>query len=302
MLFFTPTEELHGANILQRLSTDLQSIKPFLEKIDSDLVATMNYNVKNMAKYLDSSFSIREIHQNIAWKQAAIQGGLDKVHGDFKNAIEYQSLSIHFLDRINMFQDDIAGDNAIDIAFRMNSIYSIKAFVDSLLHLQEEITFRNYVDKALLMMISNGLDVINYVKSDIFFPQIWKKRIIYCKQQSPVTVPFNGHLQDLEYSDPVAMFQSAGKGLERSSQQQDLNIPHEFWDGPLNWNQRSEEEEDEATGWRSLVRWFKELKLPSSNSNKPPGAKGYKRQELFDAEYRYIHLAEIQGPNKISIS
>lgn len=194
MLFFTPTEELHGANILQRLSTDLQSIKPFLEKIDSDLVAKMNYNVKNMAKYLDSSFSIREIHQNIAWKQAAIQGGQDKVHGDFKNSIEYQSLSIHFLDRIHMFQDDIAGNNAIDIAFRMNSIYSIKAFVDSLLHLQDEITFRNYVDKALLMMISNGLDVINYVRSEIFFPQIWKKRIIYCKQQKPIAVPFNGHV------------------------------------------------------------------------------------------------------------
>ena len=93
-----------------------------------------------------------------------------------------------------MFQDDIAGNNAIDIAFRMNSIYSIKAFVDSLLHLQDEITFRNYVDKALLMMISNGLDVINYVRSEIFFPQIWKKRIIYCKQQKPIAVPFNGHV------------------------------------------------------------------------------------------------------------
>jgi len=152
-----------------------------LEKIDSDFVAKMNHNVKNMVKYLDFNYTIGEIHQNITHKCAAIQGGIDKVHGDFKNHVEWEELGFHLNDRIHMFQDDIAGNNPIDIAFRQNSIFCIKAFVDSLLHLTDEISFRNYVDKALLLMISRGLDVKRYVKSDIFFPPIWKKKTIYSK-------------------------------------------------------------------------------------------------------------------------
>ena len=38
-----PCEELGGGNMLQRLSTDYDTIKPFLEQIDSDLIALMNY-------------------------------------------------------------------------------------------------------------------------------------------------------------------------------------------------------------------------------------------------------------------
>jgi len=34
-----------------------------------------------------------------------------------------------------MFQEDISGMSPIDIAFEKNSIFSIKAFVDSLLNL-----------------------------------------------------------------------------------------------------------------------------------------------------------------------
>ena len=43
MLFFLPCEELGGANMLQRLCTDYDTIKPFLEKIDSDFVMKMNH-------------------------------------------------------------------------------------------------------------------------------------------------------------------------------------------------------------------------------------------------------------------
>ena len=60
---------------------------------------------------------------------------------------------------IHMYQDDISGINAITIAFKRNSIFCIKAFVDNLLELQNGSQFRNCFDKALLIMINKGMDV-----------------------------------------------------------------------------------------------------------------------------------------------
>ena len=57
--------------------------------------------------------------------------------------------------------------NAIDYAFKRDSIFCIKAFVDSLLILSDkgESQFRNCFDKALLLMISRGMDVKELVNS-----------------------------------------------------------------------------------------------------------------------------------------
>jgi len=58
-----------------------------------------------------------------------------------------------------MYQADLMGNNVIDYAFQKNAIFCIKAFVESLMVLPDEIQFRNCFDKALLMMIKKGIDV-----------------------------------------------------------------------------------------------------------------------------------------------
>jgi len=74
-----------------------------------------------------------------------------------------------------MYQDNIAGTNAIDIAFGENSIFCIKAFVDSLLQLTGEEQFRNCFDKALLMMVKKRMDVKELVNSSLFFAPAWSE-------------------------------------------------------------------------------------------------------------------------------
>ena len=72
-----------------------------------------------------------------------------------------------------MYQDNIAGSNAIDNAFDQNSIFCIKAFVHSLLHLTGDKQFRNNFDKGLVMMINKDMDVKELVNSYLFYPPIW---------------------------------------------------------------------------------------------------------------------------------
>jgi len=64
-----------------------------------------------------------------------------------------------------MYQTDVGGRNAIDHAFKKNAIFCIKAFVETLLILPEEVQFRNCFDKALLLMIKRGIDVKDLVSS-----------------------------------------------------------------------------------------------------------------------------------------
>ena len=64
-----------------------------------------------------------------------------------------------------MYQADISGNNVIDYAFKKGSIFCIKAFVETLLILTGEDKFRNCFDKAILLMISRGMDVKELVNS-----------------------------------------------------------------------------------------------------------------------------------------
>lgn len=52
--------------------------------------------------------------------------------------------------------------------------------MESLITLTEEVSFRNCFDKALVLMITRGMDVKKLVNSDVFFPKIWRKKNIYC--------------------------------------------------------------------------------------------------------------------------
>ena len=69
-----------------------------------------------------------------------------------------------------MYQDDIIGVNAINNAFMKNSIFCIKAFVDSMLDLKEDKQFRNSFDQALLKMIRKGMNVKELCNSGLLYP------------------------------------------------------------------------------------------------------------------------------------
>lgn len=73
-----------------------------------------------------------------------------------------------------MFQNDVAGLNAIDYAFKKNAILCIKSFVETLLILDvKQVSFRNCFDKAILMMINQGMEVKELINSELFYPTIW---------------------------------------------------------------------------------------------------------------------------------
>lgn len=78
-----------------------------------------------------------------------------------------------------MYQADISGLNAIDYAFEKNSIYCIKAFVETLLILKDSDQFKNCFDKAILLMINRGMDIKDLVNSTLFYPKIWRKYSIF---------------------------------------------------------------------------------------------------------------------------
>ena len=103
-----------------------------------------------------------------------------------------------------------------------NSIFCIKAFVDSLLTLKEDVKFRNCFDQALLLMIKKGIDVKELCNSGLFYPQIWKNYTLFSQIETPVVVPYNNDIEDLEFEDPCMIFDA--KVDEKYAQIIDKNI------------------------------------------------------------------------------
>lgn len=110
---------------------------------------------------------------------------------------------------IHMYQSDISGQNAIDQAFKKNAVFCIKAFVETLIILTDEVKFRNCFDKALLMMISKGMDVKELVSSELFFATIWKNLSLFSSMSEPVIIPYNDNVEDLDFEDPNLLFTEA---------------------------------------------------------------------------------------------
>lgn len=106
-----------------------------------------------------------------------------------------------------MYQKDISGQNAIDYAFNKNAIFCIKAFVETLLILTDDVSFQNCFDKALLMMISRGMDVKELVSSELFYVSVWKDVPIFSNRQEVTISPYNGEIEDLEFEDPKELFE-----------------------------------------------------------------------------------------------
>ena len=85
---------------------------------------------------------------------------------------------------IHMYQEDMSGESAIENAFKKNSIFSIKAFIDNLLDIQNDEgsnSFRNCFDGALLLMIKKGMDVTDLCNSSLFYPSIWLDYKLFSK-------------------------------------------------------------------------------------------------------------------------
>ena len=52
LLFFFPCEELKGGSIFTKLSTDLNVVQPYIQKIDPDLIELINRKIRNIHYYL----------------------------------------------------------------------------------------------------------------------------------------------------------------------------------------------------------------------------------------------------------
>lgn len=114
-----------------------------------------------------------------------------------------------------MYSEDISGNNAIDVAFERNSIFSIKLFVDNLLDMTGESQFKNCFDKALLLMIQKGLDVKELVNSNLIYPPIWNKQTIFSGNSNKLIRTFNNDLNSLEFEDPYEMFKEETEFVKR---------------------------------------------------------------------------------------
>ena len=147
-----PSEELNGGNIFSKLSSDYAVIQPFIDIIDGEFIQLMNRKVQSIAVLSDprfyflSNFRRTFDYEDLDQKRHRGDGELS---GEF----------------VHMYQSDILGRNAIDFAFSRNSIFCIKAFVESLMILPGEVQFRNCFDKALLLMINRSIDVTELLNS-----------------------------------------------------------------------------------------------------------------------------------------
>jgi hypothetical protein len=105
--------------------------------------------------------------------------------------------------------------NAIDYAFEKNSIFSIKLFVDCLLDMADQDKFKNCFDKALILMISKGMDVQELVNSSLLYPPIWTKQTIFSDHQGKTICIYNNGIGDLEREDPKMLFKMGENRLTR---------------------------------------------------------------------------------------
>ena len=48
LIFFTPSEELHGSNMFSRLANNFNIIQPYLDMIDKQFIDLMNQEVYNI--------------------------------------------------------------------------------------------------------------------------------------------------------------------------------------------------------------------------------------------------------------
>ena len=123
-----------------------------------------------------------------------------------------------------MYQKDIAGLNAIDQAFRKNSFFCIKAFVETLLIMTDEGQFKNCFDKAILQMITKGMDVKDLVNSELFYVPAWTHLSLFSSSDETEFVGYNEDIEELEFEDPNELFQTADEKEEEAQLSQEITL------------------------------------------------------------------------------
>jgi len=72
--------------------------------------------------------------------------------------------------------------------------------------LPDAVQFRNCFDKALLIMISRGMDVKELVVSQLFYPRLWSNFSYFSNQKEMKMVPYNKDIEQLSIDDPGQLF------------------------------------------------------------------------------------------------
>jgi len=106
----------------------------------------------------------------------------------------------------------------------------LKAFVESLLKLPNEPSFRNCFNKALLFMIEKGINVQNLVTSELFFPTIWKKATVYSAKTEPSIQHYNGDINDLELDHPRSFFKDLKNNLDEQDESDSKSSRQELFE------------------------------------------------------------------------
>ena len=104
------------------------------------------------------------------------------------------------------------------------------------------------------------MDVKELVNSELFYPSIWTKYSLFSPHQDQVSISYNGDLEDIEYEDANQLFSKFNEEDEKNTE---------------NAENDKDEEDDSRT---------EELK------NKT-------KQEMFEMQYNYINMDEIQSCN-----
>ena len=85
-------------------------------------------------------------------------------------------------------------------------MFSVKAFAESILKMKD-VGIRNCFEKAIIQLILKGMDVKEICQSNVLYPQIWTKQIVYIPTDKTRTMPYNGTFEDLAFDTPFRLFE-----------------------------------------------------------------------------------------------
>lgn len=97
LMFFTPTEELHGSNMFSRLSNNYNIIQPYLEIIDKSFIEWMNrqvYNIAYIVRFSNPAFPFAfESHEKLRMESKSKSSGQKTM--DNSELFGLKTLEIH---------------------------------------------------------------------------------------------------------------------------------------------------------------------------------------------------------------
>ena len=123
------------------------------------------------------------------------------------------------------------------------------------------------------MMITRGIDVKELVNSQLFYPNFWKKYSLFSQYPDTVMIQYNNDLDELEAEDPFTLFKNSAIA-----------------------------DDDTISNIKSAQFQQKRVGVQSPAIDEQAKNMSQKASELFEMQYNYILMEEIQGNNKIEVS